>query len=558
MIGGAADMVTLVVMSAELEKNVKRITKANLPEGERKRALALLFTQFAFTGGMVALSVKGLLPEMVGRGQDISIVRYGDKEFAIPQGQSMQGGAINESMLKLGDTPDAAATKAHLDTMGKIERQAGRGALRGRGAAAPGSERADHRRSAGKVTSGPSAGTLADLIEKTQIANAAAAAHGVKVQYRVKISAAGPDGGSQVQIVAEAPTKSVPGSDVATLQLFTNMTSGRAQQIAAKAAEMKKLDPGSSIEILPDGRLRINAQADVGPEMLAKMKPDELTALLQGTKKLAETGWSLDTLKKNEKGLYDALEGKVLKTGAYRLRIDAHKTEALKWAQDTLQLPTDLKDNLGVLLGSADEGQPEPLLRHPQRGLAVLRPAGHSRPLDGRPDRARGQAQDARGLHQPLLLRARHPAARARRLGEEAARGRRAGAALQLRDRPCNARGGHGVRERGSGRQRPQGGRDVHQARFLARGHRQGAARQRGRAEVRQHGHAHVPRAQAPQRDAEVRVGRRARQADHRDRGLPGRGSQDAHGATGREGQLQADARTASAPCTPSSGPRAR
>ena len=206
------------------------------------------------------------------------------------------------------------------------------------------------------MTSGPSAGTLADLIEKTQIANAAAAAHGVKVQYRLKISAAGPDGGSQVQIVAEAPTKSVPGSDVSTLQLFTNMTSGRAQQIAAKAAELKKLDPGSSIEILPDGRLRINAQADVGPELLAKMKPDEMTALLQGTKKLAETGWSLDTLKKNEKGLYDALEGKVLKTGAYRLRIDAHKTEALKWAQDTLKLPSDLKDNLGLLLGSADEG----------------------------------------------------------------------------------------------------------------------------------------------------------------------------------------------------------
>ena len=74
-------------------------------------------------------------------------MRYGDKEFAIPQSQSMQSGSINESMLKLGDTPDAAATKAHLDTMGKIERQAGRGALRDRGAAAPGSELADHRRS---------------------------------------------------------------------------------------------------------------------------------------------------------------------------------------------------------------------------------------------------------------------------------------------------------------------------------------------------------------------------------------------------------------------------
>ncbi len=356
MIGGAADMVTLAVMSAELEHNVDRINKANLPDGERKRALALLFTQFAFTGGLTALSVKGLLPEMVGRGQDISIVRYGDKEFAIPQGQSVQGGKINESMLKLGDAPDAAAAKAHLDTMGKVGGKPGAAlseveALRLQGASAPITVDA-----AGKVTSGPSAGTLADLIEKTQIANAAAAAHGVKVQYRLKISAAGPDGGSQVQVVAEAPTKAVPGSDVATLQLFTNMTSGRAQQIASKAAELKKLDPGSSIEILSDGRLRINAQADVGPELLARMKPDELTALLQGTKKLAETGWSLDTLKKNERGLYDALEGKVLKTGAYRLRIDAHKTEALRWAQDTLQLPTDLKENLGVLLGSADEG----------------------------------------------------------------------------------------------------------------------------------------------------------------------------------------------------------
>jgi hypothetical protein len=356
MIGGAADVVTLAVMSAELEHNVDRINKANLPDGERKRALALLFTQFAFTGGLTALSVKGLLPEMVGRGQDISIVRYGDKEFAIPQGQSVQGGAINESMLKLGDAPDAAAAKTHLDTMGKVGGKPGAAlseveALRLQGASAP--ITVDP---AGKVTSGPSAGTLADLIEKTQMANAAAAAHGVKVQYRLKISAAGPDGGSQVQVVAEAPTKSVPGSDVSTLQLFTNMSSGRAQQIASKAAEMKKLDPGSSIEILPDGRLRINAQADVGPEMLAKMKPDEMTALLQGTKKLAETGWSLDTLKKNEKGLYDALEGKVLKSGAFRLRIDAHKTQALKWAQDTLQLPTDLKENLGVLLGSADEG----------------------------------------------------------------------------------------------------------------------------------------------------------------------------------------------------------
>ena len=69
--------------------------------------------------------MKGLLPEMVGRGQDISIVRYGDKEFAIPQGQSVQGGKINESMLKLGDAPDAAAAKAHLKTMGNIEGKPG-------------------------------------------------------------------------------------------------------------------------------------------------------------------------------------------------------------------------------------------------------------------------------------------------------------------------------------------------------------------------------------------------------------------------------------------------
>ncbi|MCY0541620.1 hypothetical protein OVW21_26700, partial [Klebsiella pneumoniae] len=86
-----------------------RIRKAPISEGERKRALALLFTQFAFTGGLTALSVKGLVPEMVGHGQDIAIVRFGDKEFAIPRGASVQGEGINASAAKLAAGPSAAA-----------------------------------------------------------------------------------------------------------------------------------------------------------------------------------------------------------------------------------------------------------------------------------------------------------------------------------------------------------------------------------------------------------------------------------------------------------------
>jgi len=355
LLNGASDVVTLAVMSAELEKNVERINKAQMSDGDRKRALALLFTQFAFTGGLTALSIKGLMPEMVGRGQDIAIVQFGDKEFAIPRGVSGQGSAINESVAKLGDAPDAAALRPHLETVGKIGGK-------------PGSALAELEAlrlqdpttnvvvdAAGKLAGGKSSGTLADLVEKTQLANAAATAHGVKMQYRLQIGAAGADGTSRVQVVPEPTKGAAPGSDIATLQLFTNTSTGRAQQIAGKASELKKIDPGSQIDILPDGRLRINAQADIGPELLAKMKPDELKALLQGTKKLAEKGWSLETLKEQDPALYKELDQKILKTGAYRLRIDAHKTEGLKWAKKELDLPPDLKTEFEILLGKADE-----------------------------------------------------------------------------------------------------------------------------------------------------------------------------------------------------------
>ncbi len=352
-----SDVVTLAVMSADLEKQVDRINKAQISDPERKRAFALLFTQFAFTGGLTALSVKGLMPEMLGKGQDIAIVRYGDKEFAIPRGESVQGSEINQRAAKLGNAPDGAAQEQLLKSMGKIGGKAG--------SALTEIEMMRLRPDAtGKVTVGPTgkvsaggkdAGNLADLVEKAQQANAAAAAHGVKWQYSVKISKAGADGASPVQVVAEPRATAAPGNDIASLQLFTNATTGRAQLVAGKTAELKRLDVGSRIEILADGRLRINDQIDIGVELLSRLKQDELKTLLKGTKELDATGWSLETLKQRDKPLFDEIEKSLLSTGAYRLRVAAHKTEGLRWAQTELKLAPDLQTELGVLMGKADE-----------------------------------------------------------------------------------------------------------------------------------------------------------------------------------------------------------
>jgi hypothetical protein len=353
----ASDTVTLAVMSADLEKQVDRINRAQISDPERKRALALLFTQFAFTGGLTALSVKGLMPEMLGRGQDIAIVRYGDKEFAVPRGESVQGSEINQRAAKLGDAGDVAAQDQLLKSMGKIGGKAGSALteiemMRLR-PDTTGNVTVDP---AGKVSAGgKEAGNLADLVEKAQQANAAAAAHGVKWQYSLRISKAGADGASRVQVIAEPRASVAPGNDIASLQLFTNATTGRAQQIAGKTAQLKQLDVGSRIEILADGRLRINDQIDIGVELLSKLKQDELKALLKGTKELDATGWSLDTLKQRDRALFDEIEKSLLSTGAYRLRLAAHRTEGLRWAQTGLTLPPDLQTELGILMGEADE-----------------------------------------------------------------------------------------------------------------------------------------------------------------------------------------------------------
>ena len=337
----ASDVVTLAVMSAELEKHVKRIREAPISKDERNRALALLFTQFAFTGGLTALSVKGLMPEMVGHGQDIAIVRFGDKEFAIPKGQSLQGKAINESAIKLGDAPDVAAQQQHLKTIGKIGGKPGQALSQIESMRmSPGAAGDLSVDAAGKVTAnGKASGDLSDLIEQAQLANAAGAAHGVGWQYRIQIGKAGTDGTSKVKIIAEPRGGPAPSGDIASLQLFTNTTSGRAQLIADKAQQLKKLDVESRVEILADGRLRINNQVEIGPEMLSKLKEGELKTLLKGTKKLDDTGWSYETLKEKDRALWDELEQKLLSTGAYRLRVAAQKTGGLKFGQERLDLP---------------------------------------------------------------------------------------------------------------------------------------------------------------------------------------------------------------------------
>ena len=171
----------------------------------------------------------------------------------------------------------------------------------------------------------------------------------------------------------------------------------------------------------------------------------------------------------------------MLKTGAYRLRIDAHKTEALKWAQDTPQAAQRSgRTTSDVLLGSADEGSLSRFFDIPNEGSQFsgaqdipARSMAARIALEGKP-KTLGDFINRYYYALGTLRRGRAA------LGKKPARGRREGAALQLRDRPGDARGRHGLRERGSGRQRPQGRRDVHQARLLARGHRQGAARQRG------------------------------------------------------------------------------
>jgi Domain of unknown function (DUF4157) len=349
-----SDVVTLAVMSDDLEKQVKRINEAPLDKDERKQALALVFTQFAFTGGLTALSVKGLAPEMVGAGQDITIVRYGNKEFAIPRGESLQGKAINERAAQLGEAPDAAARDELLKAIGKIG---------GKGGSALSDMEAMRLQPdtlgnvtldpAGEVTAGGKGiGTLSELVEKAQQANSAAAAHGVKWRYTLEIEPAG-SGGSKVRIVARSPSQPAPdATDV--VRLFTNTTTGRAAKVAGTATKLRGLDNASRIEILPHGELRINGQIDIDIAALERLKPDELATLMKGTRELDAAGGSLDQLKAKDQPLADQLT-KLASTGTYRLRFAAHRIQALKWAKQSLRLTEDLQTQLELLLGKADD-----------------------------------------------------------------------------------------------------------------------------------------------------------------------------------------------------------
>ena len=354
-INAVADTVTLAVMSDDLVTQIQRIHESHAKPGEKERAYALLFTQFAFTAGLTALSVKSGIPEMYA-GQDIEIVRLGNIDYAIPRGESAVGRQINESSAKLGGAPDVAAQEAHLKLINKI------GGAAGKNLAAVEAMRLNPRTTgdiqvdaAGKVSvNGQPAGDLASLVEQVQRANAAAAAHGVP-RYQLSVGPGPKAGTSRVQVVAEpAPTAKLGSLEAA--RLYTNVSQARAANIAAATTSLHAADPQSHIDIRADGRLRINNQIDLDVAMLdeiSRTRPADVATLEQGTRELDAAGGSLDALRKSNPALADAL-AKLHGTGTYRLRFDYNKTEGLKWAQG-LSLSDDLRAQLGILLGEADE-----------------------------------------------------------------------------------------------------------------------------------------------------------------------------------------------------------
>jgi hypothetical protein len=86
------DTITVALASAQLVKQLEQIEQSGAPADEKTRLKALLLTQFAVTGGLVALSIKGDLPSL-GKGRNLYV--YTPTAGGPLVAAHMEPGAIN-------------------------------------------------------------------------------------------------------------------------------------------------------------------------------------------------------------------------------------------------------------------------------------------------------------------------------------------------------------------------------------------------------------------------------------------------------------------------------
>jgi hypothetical protein len=323
------DMITLAVMASQLEASFQQLQQ--MPAGpEKDRALRSFFLQAALTGGIGALQIRGLVPD-IRPGRHVRVEMVNGIEYAVPEGASAQGRAINESRSRLDDGPPSEAGARRADHLrgiqGAIGGEGGRAlaeieelALAGaRGDVTVGGD-------GGLLRGGRASGTLDELVQRLLRANSEAAAHGVETQYSLQLGAPGADGRRPVTIVDEPRGKSDPAVVMAQ---YLGGTTGRRTDVGEMVEALRAADPASSVEVLPDGKLRLNDEIGIEAARLAEMRAadaDNLRKLLVGTRLLHAEGGVLDDLRRSGAGAQAAgwLEG-FASSGNFRLRFDYHQ-----------------------------------------------------------------------------------------------------------------------------------------------------------------------------------------------------------------------------------------
>jgi uncharacterized protein DUF4157 len=317
-----ADLITLAVLTPQAIQHYQSLDSIDDPNA-RRRAQILLLGQLALTFGLTALSVRGNVAEIT-TGRNI-IIEYipgpgGAIPVAIPQGLSTAGRAITRTRGAVTTAADEAATRAaqeaHLQNIrSQIPTPAGRAlaeiedlALQARPEHAATFPMIADR--AGNITRARQpVGTLEQLTQQLAQANNAARAHGLDVEYVLRIESGPTPETSTVRIEGRSRG---PGTGASTAGLHTNVPV-RTQTEFQQLQRLRRFGPGSNVALTSEGQIELNGQVTMHPSRVAEISDADLTDLLRLTRQLQLGGANeaaFNALSRPDRQLLTTLRGR--------------------------------------------------------------------------------------------------------------------------------------------------------------------------------------------------------------------------------------------------------
>jgi hypothetical protein len=200
---------------------------------------------------------------------------------------------------------------------------------------------------AGRLTrDGSTFGTLDELILKVNQANNAARAHGLPTEYSVRVVPQGEGQPQRVEVTSSE--RSVPLSPQAAAPLYTQAPA-RSHAQAEQIARLRQHAPGTTVELMSSGQVRVNNQLDIQPARLAELNDAQLGDIGRTTAALERTGGDINALAPAERRLLEQLSS----SGGARLRFRAQYGAQLDEWLVAMQL--DQNPQLRALLADASD-----------------------------------------------------------------------------------------------------------------------------------------------------------------------------------------------------------